>query len=260
VTEIDRRSLIGVIAAAPLVLAVRPVEGKMMTNDTNIVELRQYTLRGGRRETLIALFERFFVEPQEAVGARSLGTSRDLDDPDRFVWLRGFRDMAQRAAALEEFYTGPVWRANREAANATMIDSDNVLLLRRRGAAGAPSIERPGLVTATIHSLGGTDSEAFARFFEAEMTPRLIADGAMPVVSLETETSANSFPRLPVREGDRVFVWFARWRGPADLEAFDRRWAGRGGWRDGASADLLPALMRKPERLRLVPTGLPSRI
>src|SRR5262249_21434026 len=95
-----------------------------------IVELRQYTLHPGRRDALVALFEAEFVESQEACGMTIIGTFRDLDDPDRFVWLRGFSDMETRAAALAAFYGGPVWKAHREAANATMVDSDNVLLLR----------------------------------------------------------------------------------------------------------------------------------
>jgi len=37
-------------------------------------------------------------------------------------------DMPFRAQALKDFYGGPVWKTHREAANATMIDSDNVLL------------------------------------------------------------------------------------------------------------------------------------
>ena len=40
---------------------------------------------------------------------RILGTFRDLDDPDQFVWLRGFADLASRAPALEAFYTGSIW-------------------------------------------------------------------------------------------------------------------------------------------------------
>ncbi len=55
---------------------------------------------------------------------------RDLDDPDRFVWIRGFRDMTVRRQALESFYGGPVWHTYGPAANATMIDSGNVQLLR----------------------------------------------------------------------------------------------------------------------------------
>ena len=96
----------------------------------NIVELRQYTLHPGQRDTLIELFDREFIESQEAVGMTVMGQFRDLDDADRFVWLRGFGDMASRKAALESFYGGPIWQAHRDAANATMVDSDDVLLLR----------------------------------------------------------------------------------------------------------------------------------
>src|SRR5438132_9839581 len=95
-----------------------------------IVELRQYTLHPGQRDILIDLFDREFVESQEALGMKIIGQFRDLDHPDHFVWLRGFRDMTSRAKALSDFYGGPVWKAHLEAANATMIDSDNVLLLR----------------------------------------------------------------------------------------------------------------------------------
>src|SRR5882724_13422341 len=95
-----------------------------------IIELRHYTLHPGKRDVLIDLFDREFVETQEAVGVKAIGQFRDLDHPDRFVWLRGFPDMTSRAKALQDFYGGPVWKAHREAANPTMIDSDNVLLLR----------------------------------------------------------------------------------------------------------------------------------
>ena len=95
-----------------------------------VVELRQYTLVPGQRDTLVELFDRELVEGQEAVGIRVLGQFRDLDAPDRFVWLRGFPDMAARRVALAEFYGGPVWARHRDVANATMVDSDDVLLLR----------------------------------------------------------------------------------------------------------------------------------
>src|ERR1035438_9159076 len=95
-----------------------------------VIELRQYTLHPRQRDVLIDLFDSEFVETQESVGMRVIGQFRDLDDPDRFVWLRGFADMASRALGLEAFYGGPVWAAHRAAANTTMNDSDNVLLLR----------------------------------------------------------------------------------------------------------------------------------
>src|SRR3546814_16603291 len=94
--------------------------------ETNLVELRQYTLVGGQRDTLVDLFERAFVETQEAAGIQVFGRYIDLDDPDRFVWMRGLSDLETRGRALSDFYGGPAWAAQREAANATMIESDHV--------------------------------------------------------------------------------------------------------------------------------------
>ena len=95
-----------------------------------IIELRRYHApRAARR--MAALFERQFIESQVACGMEPLGQYRDLDDPDRFVWLRGFSDMTTRLRALTAFYReSQIWREHRDAANATLIDSDDVLPLR----------------------------------------------------------------------------------------------------------------------------------
>jgi hypothetical protein len=224
---------------------------------TRIVELRQYTLHDGRRDGLVDLFEREFVESQEATGMKVIGTFTDLDRPNRFVWLRGFTDMQTRAAALTAFYTGPVWRAHRDAANATMIDSDNVLLLRpvSAGAALPAQPSRPpigevgpsGLIIAAIHYLKaapGTAVDLFTRLIRR----RLSAAGAPPIAVFVPETSPNSFPALPVREGERVLVWFAR------FDSSDDHAAAKGAITE-ALAPLAPLLERPDEMLRLAPTG-----
>ena len=95
-----------------------------------VVELRQYTLHEGKVDALIDLFEGELIEGQEQVGMTVIGQFRDLDRPHMFVWLRGFDSMSARKAALADSYGGPVWAAHRNAANATMIDSDDVLLLK----------------------------------------------------------------------------------------------------------------------------------
>ena len=56
---------------------------------------------------MIDLFDREFVEPQEALGMKVIGQFRDLERPDRFVWLRGFSDMPSRKQMLADFYGGP---------------------------------------------------------------------------------------------------------------------------------------------------------
>jgi hypothetical protein len=194
-----------------------------------VVELRQYALHPGQRDSLIALFDREFVESQEATGMQVIAQFRDIDRPDVFTWLRGFPDMPSRAASLNAFYGGPVWSAHRDAANATMVSSDNVRLLRparpgtgfdlgERAAQGAKPIA-DGLVVATIYTLNAPAAEGFTDAFERVIVPALVASGARPFAMLETEASPNTFPRLPVREGEHCFVWFTTF---ADASAYDQ--------------------------------------
>lgn len=181
---------------------------------SRIVELRQYTLKPGQRDRLIALFEREFVESQEAAGIELIGTFRDLDDPDRFVWMRGFPDMESRARLLAAFYGGPIWKAHREAANATMADSDNVLLLRPAwdgsGILGERHVPAPaGIVTVTICPVDLAATQAMVDRFRRALT-RPAATGSRVAGVFVTESSPNTFPALPVREGENVFLWISR--------------------------------------------------
>jgi len=207
-----------------------------------VIELRQYTLHPGRRDDLITLFEREFVDSQEAVGIRLIGLFRDLDDPDRFVWLRGFPDMEARRTSLESFYGGPVWAAHRDAANATMIDSDDVLLLRpvfpqglKEESQARVQPNSDGLFLAGIHS---ADSDTADTLLAA-----LAEHGLHPLSVLVTETAKNTFPRLPVRTDGPFLVWLARAPDAGAASAI------RSDLRGGQGPSGVP-----PRLLRLVPT------
>lgn len=223
-----------------------------MTAFSPILELRQYTVKSGARDRFIDRFEAHFIESQEVLGARILGLFRDLDDPDRFVWMRGFDSLEARARALDGFYTGPVWKQYRQETNADIVDSDNVLLLHPVGAVDPPASARPGLIVAAIHYPPPALAGEFAAFFDEVLRPRLEAAGVRLFGQLATDPGPNSYPRLPVREGETAHVWLARFEDEAHrADAFGRL---RGGWRDSAPETLLPALFRKPEILRLQPT------
>lgn len=255
---IGRRGFLLGAAAASLARVTTAAQAPARPSDRRaigVVELRQYTLFGGMRDALVALFERAFIEPHEAVGAAILGLFRDLDDPDRLVWLRGFSGMAARRHALETFYSGPVWREHRAAANATMVDSDNVLLLRpsRSAAFASGGREGGGMYALRVHVLDASSAEDFAAWFESSRRPQLEALGAEIVATFVSETAPNDFPALPVRS-DRVFAWLGRWPDAATEAAFDARLNSVSGWRDRVPEGLLPALARKPERIRLSPT------
>lgn len=231
--------------------------------DCNVVELRQYTLRPGQRDVLIELFDRAFVEPQEAVGMAVMGQFRDLDAPDRFVWLRGFASMDSRAQGLTAFYDGPVWRRHRDAANATMIDSDNVLLLRpawpgagipmggRKRPTGPVRTSLPGVLDVSVFHLHEPASAALLRFCQGPMTQALLRGGAEVLGWYVTENAPNNFPRLPVRQGEHVLVGFAMFAAPAAFETFARS----GLWAREVQPALEPWLMGPTQNMRLVATA-----
>jgi hypothetical protein len=176
-----------------------------------VVELRQYTLRPGQRETLITLFDREFIESQEATGMTIIGQFRDLDRPDMFVWLRGFDGMDARKEALNAFYGGPIWAAHRDVANATMIDSDDVLLLRPAWPGAGfdlSGLQRPvsaerenssdddrlaGIVVIQIHHLRPGAETEFADRFAAEAAPTMTAPDAASLPPLSRSMPKTAF-------------------------------------------------------------------
>jgi len=196
-----------------------------------VIELRQYTLKPGQRDVLIDLFDRHFVESQEAAGMTIVGQFRDRRRPDRFVWIRGFPDMASRHQSLERFYGGPVWAAHRAAANDTMIDSNDVLLLRPARSDGGFLLagdqmtpgarpRNPKAVLAAIYALGKQADDSLLSQFEREVAPRLQTHAVTLEAVFVTETAANTFTRLPVRDGEHVLVWIGTVDGaPDDLES-----------------------------------------
>lgn len=218
-----------------------------------IVELRQYALHPGQRDVLIDLFDRALIETQEATGMAILGQFRDLDDPDKFVWLRGFPDLAARRESLEKFYGGPVWKAHASEANATMVDVGNVLLLRpTRPDTGFPPAARPPVgaavpgsaVLATIYYRDRPFGEAFTERMHRDGGARLVVAGAAtPMAYFQTEYAENTFPALPVRTGVNAFVWLARFPSVAQLDRYL------------SQPGPVPDATISTERLRLTPTS-----
>lgn len=225
-----------------------------------VTELRQYTLVPGARRTLLDVFETHLVEPQEDVGMRVGGTFVDRDEPDRFVWFRGFSDMAGRREGLEAFYGGPVWAEHADTANATMLDSDDVLLLRMTDPAhppGTPSRARPP-VGADVPGEEWVVVEVWQHPSDDELGGRLATTAhaaieaalGTPVATWRTEPAPNDFPRLPVRP-ETVFVWAATFPDEASYAAARSRLEAAA---DHGELSAIAAQVDRLQHLRLQPT------
>ncbi len=161
-----------------------------------------------------------------------IGQFRVLDDPDQFFWLRGFTDMRARADGLNAFYGGSIWKAHRDAANATMVDSDNVLLLRP--ARPLSGFALSGSDRASIGSKEPSDKlyvanicytrdpaqDEIVSYFEHAIMPLIARAGVSVSAHFVTEQSPNNYPSLPVREGENAFVWFTAFSGVATYSRY----------------------------------------
>ena len=246
------------------------------TSSHPVIELRRYRLHKGARETLIDLFDREFLETQDAAGMSVLAQFRDLDDPDAFVWLRRFEDLPSRAEALRGFYTGPVWARHRDAANGTMVNSDNVLMLRPLGDAVRTSLlgpgplppafgpQRPppatdlgeaGVFEMTTCYLAPRTDIAFAAWFEDAVRPALLAAGAGVEGRWVVDHRENNFQGLPVRERETLFIWLLRFGGDDALQGFHRKLSASAAWRDQLWPEMNRRTWRENEVVRLAPTS-----
>src|SRR5258708_3531342 len=122
----------------------------------------------------------------------------------------------------------------------------------RRPPYGAREAAR-GLVVASIFSVDAP-TDSFLDFWERALMP-VVEAGARLLGSFVTESSPNTFPALPVREGEQVFVWFAGFADPTAHADYVATLARSSRWRDALAEALARHLKGPPEMLRLVPTA-----
>jgi hypothetical protein len=252
-----------ILVAALLVIVAMTAHSETPLMTSSVLELRQYKIFAGKRDQMIAVFDGKLIEGQEQVGMRLLGQFRDLDDPNRFTWMREFPNMEMRGKALTDFYTGPVWKAHRGEANPLLEDNDNVLLLKPATAELAltvpPMSERAkagetpkaaSTIVVTIYYLWKDPAEGFTRFFTEKLAPELTAAGVPVLGGYVTESTPNNFPALPVRQHEKVFVWFARLQDAATYDRMRMRLEG-----SSVGRELKDYQERAAQVLRLAPTS-----
>ena len=93
-----------------------------------IVEVRSYRIKPGRRAEFIQMFETRAVPALREHGMEVVGPFLDVENPNKFVWLRSFPSLEERDRLKDAFYEGDLWKNELEAIAMPMIDSYDVIL------------------------------------------------------------------------------------------------------------------------------------
>lgn len=93
-----------------------------------IMEVRSYRIKPGRRAEFIQLFETRAVPALRSHGMKILGPLLDVENPNKFVWLRAFPSLDDRDRMKAAFYEGELWKNELESIAMPMIDSYDVIL------------------------------------------------------------------------------------------------------------------------------------
>jgi len=87
----------------------KPAE-KRAQDETMIVEVRSYRITPGKRDEFIEFFETRSIEALRSHGMKVVGPMVDVENPNKFVFLRGFPTMEDLHRMKDEFYGGKLWK------------------------------------------------------------------------------------------------------------------------------------------------------
>ena len=93
-----------------------------------IVEVRSYRIKPGKRDEFIRLFETRAVPVQREYGMKIVGPLLDVENPNKFVFLRSFPSLEDRDRMKDAFYGGEEWKNELEAIAMPLLDSYDVIL------------------------------------------------------------------------------------------------------------------------------------
>jgi hypothetical protein len=93
-----------------------------------IVEVRSYRIKPGHRDEFIQLFQTRAIPALRSHGMKILGPMIDVENPNKFVWLRSFPSLEERDRMKNEFYESTLWKNDLERLAMPLLESYDVIL------------------------------------------------------------------------------------------------------------------------------------
>ncbi|HEV8082203.1 MAG TPA: hypothetical protein VGP55_03335 [Chitinophagaceae bacterium] len=187
-----------------------------------VIELRNYVLKQGMRDSFINYFEENLIQSQRTLKGYPIGQYRVKGYEDNFCWIRGFENMKERSSFLPSFYLGPSWQQHKKIPNSLLVNNDNVHLL-------SPIIlQNDSLVS--VHSInsallipksGITVIDFFTANTKLELLKKLFAKSFLPLLKANelnaytlwvSEAMPNDFPQLPVFQDKNLLVMITHFK------------------------------------------------
>jgi hypothetical protein len=194
----------------------------------SVIELRNYILQPGQRENFTDLFESAFIRPQQAAGSYTLGQYKVKGAENNFFWIRGFHDMASRNKALNAFYQGAVWKQNRNAANAMIVNNDNVNLLKPLNVGDSVNEKETSFHTNWFGKekgigvidfyISNTKLDKLVVFVKEQYAAILRNAGIENTSFWISETAENDFAALPVFQDKNLLVQITFYKDELEYE------------------------------------------
>ena len=181
----------------------------------NVIELRNYLLKPGKRDEFIQYFKDHFVASQHAMGAYTPGLFQIKNEENRFFWIRGFDNMKQRSQFLPAFYGGEVWKEFGPAANEMMLEWHNVYLVKPLSentdtfSKRFLAIDYYTTKDKKLTKLVGLLNNQYIPFFK---------ERNIKATLWISETEENDFPRLPVYQDKNQLIVITGFNNESEYE------------------------------------------
>lgn len=181
-----------------------------------VIELRNYVIKHGLRDSFISYFEENLIQPQEELKGYLPGRYRVKGAEDNFCWIRGFKDMKERSTFLPAFYYGHLWKQHKAMANSMLANNDNVYLLhplslRDDSLMPVKSINNSLLlpyrgIAVIEYYTANTKLDQLLKLFAKEYLPLVRECGVQNFTVWTSVLEENDFPGLPVFQDKNLLV------------------------------------------------------
>jgi hypothetical protein len=182
-----------------------------------VIELRNYMLRPGKRDSFIIGFEDKILDTLNGRGNYVLGQYRVKGAEDNFLWIRGFNDMPSRLNALKGFYSCKYWQEVVWIPQAYILNYTNVNLLKplsfpgknKNNSTGFSSdwFGKPkGITVVDYYYATNGWLDRLIDFMQTKYDPVLQASNVENISYWISEQAINEYIDLPVYQDKNLLV------------------------------------------------------